>query len=616
MGLIDDAPGRIARARALRTAITTGTVSGLKVLEAYDEAQAALVDGAHRAKLIQQTDPSPEARAAARQAADELHEARLALTLDPQIYQALSALTPDEPVARHYRDRLVRDMRRDGLDLDPAARARVREMQLILHGLEQDFEDAIRDDERTAAFPAADLAGMPASYLAAHPAGPDGLIVLTTAQPDYLPIMRYGPSAEVRERMWRLFQERGRPANIPILDQLLRTRHELARLLGFDSYADYTAADKMIGTSAGIGAFIKSAAEASAAGAATDYARLLEFSGRDALDPWDVTHLIERVRAGAYDSDSRDLLPYFEFGRVKAGIMALLTSLFDVHFTETSSAAEWHESVETYEVTDGSGRLIAQVHLDLHPRAGKYAHAALFAMDSGKAGKRLPSCALVANFPRPGDLMMPSEVRTFLHEFGHVIHYVLAGHGHWSGLNGLTVEWDFVETPSQLLEEWLADPATLAAFAVHHETGEPLPADLVTRLQAAEAFGRGLETRRQLVLATLSHDLHTATGPFTPPQDIAAAAHRGLLPYRHVDEVWQHLSFLHLAWYSACYYTYQWSLVIAKDLFTAFTEPGVARRYRDRILAPGSSAPAAALVSDFLGRPHNADAYRAWLSRP
>jgi thimet oligopeptidase len=414
--------------------------------------------------------------------------------------------------------------------------------------------------------------------------------------------------------MWRLFQERGRPANIPILDHLLKTRHELARLLGFDSFADYAAADKMIGTSAAITDFIASAADASAPGAASDYARLLAFSSRTELDPWDVPYLIEQVRAKSYGSDSRDLLPYFEFGRVKAGIMALLTSLFDVHFTETSSASAWHESVETYEVTDGSGTLIAQVHLDLHPRVDKYGHAALFAMDAGRAGRRLPSCALVANFPGPGELMMPTEVRTFLHEFGHVIHYVLAGRSRWSGLNGLTVEWDFVETPSQLLEEWFADPATLASFAVHHETARPLPDDLVTRLHAAEAFGRGLETRRQLVLATLSHDLHTASGPFTPPADIAAAAHRGLLPYRHVDEVWPHLSFLHLAWYSACYYTYQWSLMIEKDLFTAFTGPGVARRYRDQILAPGSSAPAATLVSNFLGRPHNADAYRAWLS--
>jgi thimet oligopeptidase len=329
--------------------------------------------------------------------------------------------------------------------------------------------------------------------------------------------------------------------------------------------------------------------------------------------------------------------------------MSLLTALFDVHFTlvpsdsgphspdsdwhspdsasqPSDSASQpsdsaWHPSVETYDVSDGSGALIAQVHLDLHPRADKYGHAALFAMDAGKADRRLPSCALVANFPAAGELMMPTEVRTFLHEFGHVIHYVLAGRGPWSGLNGLTMEWDFVETPSQLLEEWFADPQTLATFAVHHRTGAPLPPSLMTRLQAAESFGRGLETRRQLVLATLSHELHTASGPFTPAPDIAAAAHHGLLPYRHVDEVWQHLSFLHLAWYSACYYTYQWSLVIAKDLFTAFppaclTDPVAAHRYRDQILSPGSSAPAETLVTNFLGRPHNSAAYREWLAPP
>jgi thimet oligopeptidase len=613
-----DAPGRIARARDLITAVTSGTLSGLDLLDAYDEATAALVDGAHHAKLIQQAHPSAPARAAARQAAGELHAATLTISLDPAVYRALDGVSVDDPVDRHYLDRVRRDLRRNGLDAPDEVRSRVRELQLRLHGIEQDFEDAIRSDERSAAFPPSALAGMPPSYLAAHPPGPDGLIILTTAHPDYLPILRYCPDAGVRETMWRLFQERGRPANIPILDELRTTRHELARLLGFPSFADYAAADKMIGTGPAIAAFLDDITDASAAATASDYERLLAVSPDPA--PWDIPYLIEQVRTADYGSDTRELLPYFEFGRVKAGIVTLLAGLFDVHFTRVSPGGEaWHPEVETYDVSSASGELLGRVHLDLHPRAGKYGHAALFAMDGGKAGERLPSCALVANFPRPGELMMPGEVRTFLHEFGHVIHYVLAGRGRWSGLTGLSVEWDFVETPSQLLEEWLADPPTLAAFAVHHETGEPLPAAAVERLEAAEAFGRGLETRRQIFLAALSLGLHTDPG--RPPDDVAAVAHRRLLPHRHAGEVWQHLSFLHLAWYSACYYTYQWSLVIAKDLFTAFAaegldNPAVAHRYRDRVLARGSSAPAATLVAEFLGRPQNSAAYRAWLAPP
>ncbi|BCY09265.1 M3 family metallopeptidase [Actinoplanes sp. L3-i22] len=614
---------RVSEAREHITAITEGKTEGQELLHRYDDARALLSDGGELAKHVQQLHPSAAMRDAARAAAHELRAAELAVRLDADVFRALRTVETDDPVTRHYLDRTLRDLRRYGLAADQATRARVHDLQLRMLGLEQDFETAIRDDHREAAFPPPALAGLPADYLDARPPAEDGLVHLTMAYPDYLPVQRYCHDAGVRETMWRQFQQRGGPANATILRDLLTCRAELAGLLGYADYADLAASDKMIGTGAAIGTFLAEIEEATAAGAAADRERLLarkraDDPGATDLDPWDLTYLAEQVRAEDFGSDSRELRAYFAFDRVKAGIIDLLQTLFDVRFVAVPDVSVWHPDVETYDVSDAGGP-IGRVHLDLHPRPDKYTHAAIFAMDSGKAGERLPECTLVGNFPQPGAapaLMLPSEVRTFLHEFGHVLHYLLAGRGEFAGLNGLSVEWDFVETPSQMLEEWLADAPTLAAFAVHHETGEPLPADEVDRMRAAAEFGRALDTRRQLFLATLSLGLHTSK---LSPEQIEQAAAERMLPYPMPADVFSYVSFLHLSWYSALYYTYQWSLVIAKDLFTAFTtegirNPQVARRYRDRVLARGSSAPAADLVADFLGRPYNSAAYREWLS--
>lgn len=615
--------GRIAEAREHITAITRGEAAGHALLHRYDDARALLADGGSLAKHAQQLHPDAAVREAARVVAHELREAELAVRLDADVFRALQAVETEDPIARHYLDRTLSDLRRYGLDADEATRAKVRDLQLRLLGLEQDFENAIRDDHREAAFPPEALAGLPADYLAARPPAGDGLVHLSMAYPDYLPVLRYCHDARVRETMWRQFQQRGGPANTAILRDLLAGRAELAGLLGYADYADLAASDKMIGSGAAIGAFLDEIADATVTGAAAERERLLarkraDDPGATDLNPWDTVFLAERVRAEDFGSDSRELRAYFEFSRVKTGIMKLLSDLFAVRFTAVPDAPVWHPDVETYDVSDADG-VLGRIYLDSHPRPDKYTHAAVFPMDSGKAGQRLPECTLVCNFPQPGEtpaLMLPSEVLTFLHEFGHLLHYVLAGRGEWAGLTGLSVEWDFVETPSQMLEEWMTDAPTLAAFAVHHETGEPLPAGEVDRMREAAEFCRALDTRRQLFLAALSLGLHTSK---LSPEEVERAAAERMLPYRMPQDVFSYVSFLHLTGYSALYYTYQWSLVIAKDLFTAFAaegirDPGVARRYRDLVLSRGSSAPAAELVADFLGRQYDFTAYREWLS--
>jgi thimet oligopeptidase len=235
---------------------------------------------------------------------------------------------------------------------------------------------------------------------------------------------------------------------------------------------------------------------------------------------------------------------------------------------------------------------------------------------------RLPEAALVCNLPGgvggdPG-LMEPEDVRTVFHEFGHLIHHLFASHHRWVGISGITTEWDFVEAPSQMLEEWMRDPATLASFAKDYQTGEPIPADLVARMNRATDFGKALGVRRQMVFARVSLGLHDRPPATIVPDSLVLETEAKYEPFPPMPETHVEAGFGHLTGYSAIYYTYMWSLVIAKDLFSTFDrtrllEPGVARRYRQLVLAPGGSKPAADLVQGYLGRPFNFDAWRRWL---
>jgi thimet oligopeptidase len=328
------------------------------------------------------------------------------------------------------------------------------------------------------------------------------------------------------------------------------------------------------------------------------------------------------VKAEQYGFDSQSVRPYFEYGRVKDGVLDVTARLFGIAYRKVEDAAVWHPEVEAYDVLE-DGALLGRVYLDMHPREGKYKHYAQFTLASGQRGVRLPEGVLVCNFPRPTAgapaLMEHGDVKTFFHEFGHLLHHVLGGHTRWAGQSGVATEWDFVEAPSQMLEEWVWDPGVLAGFARHVETGEPIPAELVRRMKVADEYGKGLMVRQQMFYAATSLELHRRDPAGLDTTALVAEMQERYTPFRHVDGTYFQESFGHLDGYSAIYYTYMWSLVIAKDLFGPFREAGLmsaepARRYRKAILEAGGSKPAAELVKDFLGRPSSFDAYEQWLN--
>ncbi|MEV6522307.1 M3 family metallopeptidase [Longispora sp. NPDC051575] len=616
----------IATARDTMAAFVAGasTLPAEEALELYDEARATLDGVLHAAVLVRQAHPDPLMRAEAEATEQLLGRAGTEFSLDPAVHAALAALDVaalDAP-GRHLVTRALRDMGLLGVDRDEETRGRVRALQDRLVGLGQAFGRNIAADTRELKVDPAALAGLPADYVAAHPPGADGLVTVTTNYPDLFPFLTYASDAAARERLWLLNRRRGYPANVSVLADLLAGRHELATLLGFDTWADYVTANKMIGSEAAAAGFVAEVSALAGDRAARDVATLLERKRVDEpaageLRPWDLGYLTDRVRSERFAFDSQSVRPYFEYERVKAGLMAVAGRLFGIEFRAVA-VESWHPDVETFDVLEG-GRTIGRIHLDMFPRADKFSHAAMYRVVTGKRGVRTPECALLCNFPQPTAepaLMQPSDVVTFFHEFGHLLHHVFCGDVRWAANSGMAIERDFIEAPSQLLEEWVRDPATLATFAVHHGTGEPIDPGTVARMRAADEFGKGLDVRQQMFYAALSLELHR--GADVDPVAVERATAATHLPYPYVDDPRMHLSFGHLDGYSAFVYTYMWSLVIAKDLMTAFDgkdllDPARAARYREAVLAPGASAPAADLVRDLLGRAFTFDAYRAWL---
>lgn len=593
----------------------------LEVLREWDEVARALSGVAAAASLLANVHPLEAVRTTCEAAEAEVDRLATELGQDRRLYDVFAALDASglDPVAARLLTKTLEDFRRAGVDRDDATRSRLVEIKERLTEVGQQFSRTIRDDVRTVRVSPERLAGLPQDWLDAHPADDDGLVTVTTDYPDSVPARMFVRDGDVRRRVTVAFLERGWPQNEALLREMFALRHELATLVGYADWASYDAEVKMIEEGPAIPVFIDRIAAAAEEPMRRDLELLVERYRRDvpgagAIDTADSLYYEELVRQERHDVDAQQVRRYFDFGKVRAGLLEVTGRLFGLRYDPVPEAPVWHEDVAAYDVLRDGAR-IGRIYLDLHPREGKYKHAAQFTLVDGLAGRQLPEGVLVCNFAR--GLMEHDHVVTLFHEFGHLVHHVLAGHGEWTRFSGVATEWDFVEAPSQLLEEWAWDPDVLRTFATDAD-GEPIPVGLVERMRAADEFGKGYHARTQMFYAAMSYRLHTDR-----PDDLTAAMRElqaRYSPFPYIEGTHMFASFGHLGGYSSAYYTYMWSLVIAKDLFSAF-EPAdlfaaeVAGRYRDRVLAAGGARDAADLVADFLGRPYTFDAYAAWLAR-
>lgn len=598
-------------------------------LRPYDDAVAELAATGSQIGLLNSVHPDKAIRDTAQDLAQLIAQAGVELSLNQKVYEALSGIAVDgaDPATRHYLERTLLQYRLAGVDKDDATRARLKELQDQGTLLALSFGRNVQEGGNTATIEdAAELDGLPPDFLEAHQPGADGKIVLTTDFPDYLPVMTFAKSRDLRLRMFLAYNTRAYPQNKRVLLDLLGIRKQVAELLGFSNWADLATADQMMESADNMRAFLDELDEASKVGAEKEYALLLEFSGQKQMDAASRGYWLEQYRRSAFDFDSQSVRPYFPYDRVREGVLATAARLFQVEFRSAPQAETWHPDVAAYDVYDRDQH-IGRFYLDMHPREGKdkwfSARPLIPGVCDHPEGRRIPEAALICNFPggKPGDpgLMQHAGVVTFFHEFGHLMHALLGGHQNWAGISGIATEGDFVEVPSQMLEEFFRDPRLLATFAHHYETDEPIPTELVLKMNRAGAFGRADGVRTQLYYTTCSLRTHTDDPATLDLDDLFEGLYTRFLPYQWIDGNRMYAAFTHLVGYSSNYYTYMYDKVIALDFFAQFAKTNllddpVAMKYRRTVLEPGGSQPGKEIVRKFLGRAQSTEPFTQWIA--
>lgn len=598
-------------------------------LAPFDEAVRQLNATAYLAGLMQQVHPDATFRDHATAMVTKASAAQTALALNHDVYNALAALdlSHADSATRYYVQRQLLEFRLAGVDKNQAIRDQLKKLNEKATEEQSMFDRNISDGQKSVEADPSELDGLPQDFIDRHKPGPDGKVLITTDYPDALPVLTFAKNDALRRRLYLAFDTRAYPKNQEVLTNLLKTRYEIASLLGYSNWADYNAADKMIRRGQNIGDFINSVNDAARPLADREFKMLLaekQKTDPQAKEIWDYesSYIAEQVRREQYNFDSQSVRPYFPFQQVKQGILDAASDLFHVTFQREKDVPSWDPTVETWLVLD-RGKPIGRFYLDMHPRPGKFSHAEMVPVLDGIRGKQLPEAILVCNFPNPTasdpGLMTYDDVETFFHEFGHLMHHILGGQQQWAGISGISMESDFVEAPSQMLEEWIRSPQVLAKFARHYKTGEPIPAELVARMNRASAFGRGSWVCRQNDYTAISYDIYKDKPENVDLDAVTANAERQHTFLTPLPGTHMWASFGHLGGYSSAYYTYLWDKVIAEDFFLQFDHKNLLGgnapiRYRELVLEPGGSMSANDLVKNFLGRQQNMVALQKWMA--
>lgn len=518
-----------------------------------------------------------------------------------------------------------------GAGLDPEHRKRFREISEQLAELTLRFEANVLHqtnsfrlhitDER-------DLAGLPPDIVAMASAEAEKIEktgwVFTLNQPSYVPFMQFAANRDLREQMFRAYRSRcfhgDEKDNSGLVLRIVNLRLEKAKLLGFQSYAHMVLTDRMADSPDKVISFLDRLHKASRDAALRDYENLKSFAIEQGLkyplERWDWPYYSEKLKKARYNIDDEILKPYFSLETVREAIFSLASSLFGLQFVQNTDIPVYHREVSAWEVHDGDGKILAILYLDHHPRKGKHGGAWMtsFRNQRSENGKRIiPHVSIVMNFTRPGpakpSLLTFNELTTYLHEFGHALHGILSDCTYES-LAGTNVAHDFVELPSQFMENWAYEKEWLDMWAVHYETGEKLPGELIEKIRETAVFNEGYACNRQLGFGFLDMAWHTVSEPVSKSVDEfereTMTATEILRPVRGTN---MSCSFTHLfgGEYAAGYYGYKWAEVLDADAFYFFRESGlfnktIACSFRKNILERGGSGKPMDLYIRFRGK--------------
>lgn len=538
-------------------------------------------------------------------------------------------------------DHALRDFRMAGVDLPDADKQRYGDIRKRLSELTSQFGEHVLDATqawRKHITEESELAGLPDSAKGllqqlAQQQSLDGYLI-TLDFPAYLPIMTYADNHELRQELYHAFVTRasdlgpnaGQFDNSDIMVEIVALRHELANLLGFENYAEYSVATKMASSGQAVIDFLSDLAARAKPQAEREFAELQAFAaerGCPQLEPWDVTYYSEQLRQQRYAISQEDIRPYLPVNTVLSGLFKTSERLFGIHIEEQDNVDLYHPDVRFFRVYKND-KAIAGFYLDLYARPKKRGGAW---MDDCRVrrqtvdGIQLPVAYLVCNFsPAVGEtpaLLTHDELTTLFHEFGHGLHHMLTeiDVAAVSGING--VAWDAVELPSQFLENWCYEPDALAYISGHYLTGEPLPQVLLDKLLAAKNFQSAMMTMRQLEFSLFDFRLHHE---YTSDQPISiqtlvdeVRAEMSVVPVASFNRFQHSFSHIFAGGYAAGYYSYKWAEVLSADAFACFEEEGIfntdtGERFLREILSQGGSREAAQLFEAFRGRQPNVDA--------
>ncbi|MDX1658817.1 MAG: M3 family metallopeptidase [Nitriliruptorales bacterium] len=599
-------------------------------LAPLDQLTATLAEAYGRGPFYARVHPDEEVRNAASAAEEKLRKWEVGLASRRDLYLALEAFAEtdeadelDGEQARllaHWR----RDFRRAGTHLPERQRAEAQRLRERLVELEVAFQRNVDEYEDAIEVTRDELAGLPDDYVEGLDEGDEhGTYKVSLDYPERFPFLQ---QAEARDRREELAFKAGNISvedNRAILGEVLQLRDQLAELLGHESWAHHAMEPRMADPDR-VEELYDELIPPLTSAATQEVDRLEELlaaDGHDApLRTWDYRYYDTRLRREEHGLDPDELKQYFPLEAVLDGMLGLTAEVLGLRYVASEDADAWHEDVRRFEIRDAeSDEHIAWFYMDLHPRPGKFTHAAVFPLVPGRrtqAGFVRPVAAIVANFPKPsGDrpaLLRHDDVETLFHEFGHILHDCLT-RAEFARFSGTNTEWDFVEAPSQIMEHWAWHPDVLKRFARHHETGEPIPDQLVKQLVATRYVNRGLSYLRQCYFGRLDLLLHVA-GEGRDLEAINRDAHAvTLLPFH--EGTFTPASFAHImGGYDAGYYGYLWAQVFGDDMFSRFeeegvTSPDVGREYREKVLEPGGSKDAEELLRDFLGREPSKEAF-------
>ena len=593
-------------------------------LAAYDLVIAHHEDARFPIDFVQNVHADKSVRDAAQACALRWTDFQTALTQNEKIYRGLKTAPAADAIDRELKRNALGLFEDSGVGLSKDKRARAKEILDRLSALDQQFSKAIRDANIRVAFTAEELRGVPDGVWKDKSRDDQGRYLLGVDNPTYTALMQTAESGAARERIWRAKTNEGGEGNLQLLTEIITLRKEYAGLFGYDNYVDFNLRRQMAKDAATATRFLREVKGTVQQGERADLEELRRAKAAHlgtaveatTVTQWDGVYYAERIRKQRFTVDQEDFRPYFPPAESLAFTLRVVDRLLGVTHTPVSVPGLWHPDVKAYVVRDGSsGRSLGTLYVDPFPRDGKYNHAAVWPLRSSSTRLgRAPAAALVVNLDRGG--LSLDELETLLHELGHAVHNNLSttrdvSLGQWAVMH------DFVEAPSQMLEDWVYDPKVLKLMAEVCPSCKPVPDELVGKAREARDFAKGTKFGRQHLYASYDLALHGAT-----IQDPLAlwAKMEGDTPLGHVPGTMFPSRFAHIAGsYGAGYYGYLWSLVVAMDLRTPFAadklDAAVGRRYRNAVLSRGAEKPAPALVRDFLGRDSNANAFYNYLRK-